>query len=135
MQRCTEVCAVTPLLGCLQIVSPRGTVSEQTENGPLQYHQDCEQPSSSSTWQQSDTAVQNTVLTESSVNTEICDQTKTNSETASRSRGEENNSALVAWSPFVGLQSIGNMFLGIHKALRRSLRQSLFRFTPELHLQ
>lgn len=118
-------------LWCFQIVTPRGTVSSQKENAPQQLEGYTPQQSSS---KQTDDAADSERLVKNNVDlNKVCDQNRSDAETTGPA--PDGNSAVVAWSPFPGFQSIGNIVLGIHKALRRSLRRSLFLFTPELHLQ
>lgn len=125
---------------CFQIVSPQGTVSVQTENGPMEFHaaRSGEPPMASGA--SSDTSsniVDSSKVLEEGGNIEgnsnACEPNNSTAEITDTPK--ESSTAVIPWSPFGGIQSIGNIFLGIHKALRRSLRRSLFRFTPELQLQ
>lgn len=117
------------------IVSPRGTVTMKSDPGPLQSDAaNNRKPTSSAVSDLSnngeDNAVSKVLVESNGNNANSVDPGSVSSEP-----GKENCSAVVAWSPIAGIQSIGNMFWGIHKALRRSLRRSLFHFTPELRLQ
>lgn len=118
----------------VKIVSPRGTVSIQTDNGPQELREapTTFAPCQTSSQHAADIDPSNILLSGSNSSKP---ENHDDSEARTNDSGKENSTALVAWSPLAGIQSIGNIFLGIHKALRRSLRRSLFRFTPELHLQ
>lgn len=120
------------------IISPRGTVS-----GKGSYNQD---DHGNGCADKLATACQSTTrepVAESGDSSKIlCDNVgalqKPSDEESSRAGNDDSgkeNTVVASWSPFAGIQGIGNLVMGIHKALRRSLRRSLFRFTPELHLQ
>lgn len=116
------------------IVSPQGTVSIQTENGPLEFHaaRSGEPPLASGP---SSEASPDDVDSSKGLEDRNNEGNSTACEADVTDSAKESSTAVIPWSPFGGIQSIGNIFLGIHKALRRSLRRSLFRFTPEVQLQ